>query len=68
MSEKIDFVPYAKIFRSQYCGIFQTVLSVAEQTAEIQQKLNECFAILKRIDETINLFECETIKDREQKK
>ena len=68
MSEKIDFVSYAKIFRTQYCGIFQHVLSVAEQTAEIQQKLNECFAILKRIDETIVLFEGEAIKDREQKK
>ncbi len=68
MSEKTDFAPYAKIFRDQCRGIFQTVLEVAEQTVEIQQKLNECFAILKRIDETIVLFECETIKDREQKK
>lgn len=67
MSEQNNFAPYAKMFRDQYRGIFQSVLSVAEQTAEIQQKLNECFAILKSLQETTVLFECEVIKEKGKK-
>lgn len=67
MSDQNNFAPYVKMFRDQYRGIFQSVLSVAEQTAEIQQKLNECFAILKSLQETTVLFECEVIKEKGKK-
>ena len=67
MSDQNNFAPYVKMFRDQYRGRFQSVLAVAEQTAEIQQKLNECFAILKSLQETTVLFECEVIKEKGKK-